>query len=215
MKRLATVLCLTLAALVAREAWAKRTAPRPVSPVVHNGVKYAAPNASGREGRIEARDEKTGEKLWETMIYTVKIDPRLEEDVQWVFITSLAVRDEAILVTNEKNEQYIFDLKTRKVTKANRNANLEPTPQEVDLELTSVLRRHTDVFAANSAGLFHADLATKKWRRLILPETMPIGGTFAQVPENSPFILYRVAKGRVLGNKAHKFGIFVSVRQNT
>jgi hypothetical protein len=51
------------------------------------------------------------------VIYTVKIDPRLEEDVQWVFITSLAVRDEAILVTNEKNEQYILDLGTKTVKK--------------------------------------------------------------------------------------------------
>jgi hypothetical protein len=215
MKRLSLLLGVLLTPVLVSDAWAKRTSPKPVAPVVLDGVKYLAPNANGREGRIEARSEKTGKKLWDAVIYAIRIDPNLEEDVQWVFITGLAVRDNTLLVTNEKNEQYIFDLKTRKVTKANRNANLEPTPQEVDLELTSVLRRHTDVFAANSAGLFHADLATKKWRRLILPETMPIGGTFAQVPENSPLILYRVAKGRVLGNKAHKFGIFVSVRQNT
>jgi acyl-CoA hydrolase len=117
MKSLAMVLCLTLAALVAKEAWAKRTAPKPVTPAIHHGVKYVALNANGREGKIEARDEKTGEKLWQTVIYTVKIDPGLEEDVQWVFITSLAVRDETLLVTNEKNEQYILDLGTKKVEK--------------------------------------------------------------------------------------------------
>jgi hypothetical protein len=89
-----------------------------VAPVVHQGVKYVAPNDNGRQGRIEARNEKTGEKLWDAVIYTVKIDPNLEEDVQWVFISALELRDNTLVITNEKGDRYLLDLTTRKVKKA-------------------------------------------------------------------------------------------------
>jgi hypothetical protein len=117
MKKISMLLCLLLTALIAGQAWAKRAAPKPVAPVVHEGVKYAAPNENGREGKIEARDEKTGKKLWDAVIYTIKIDPNLEEDVQWVFIAKLAIQKNALAVTDEKNEKYLLDLKTKKVEK--------------------------------------------------------------------------------------------------
>lgn len=116
MNKLSIVLGLILMA-IATQAWAKRDEPKPVAPVIHNGVKYVAPNNNGREVKVEARNEKTGEKLWDVVIYKVKIDPNLEEDVQWVFITGLAVRDNVLVMTNEKNEQFTLDLKTRKVEK--------------------------------------------------------------------------------------------------
>ncbi len=99
-------------------------------------------------------------------------------------------------------------------------AAAEPTQEEADLDLTAILRRKADVFAFNSAGLFRAELVAEKWRKLRLPEQMPIGGTFGQVPENSPIILYRVAKPNAIRgekpnadttkNKAKKFGIYES-----
>jgi hypothetical protein len=126
MKKLSILLCLLLAAMIASEAWAKRGAPTPVTPVVHKGVQYVAPNTNGLEGKIEARNEETGKKLWDVVIYTVKIDPSLEQDVQWVFITGLAVQDNTLLVTNDKNEQYILDLKTRKVEKVKKDQKVKP-----------------------------------------------------------------------------------------
>ena len=81
MKRLSVLLALFLTVAITGDAWAKRAAPKPVAPVVHDGVKYVAPNVNGREGKVEARSEKTGEKLWDAVIYTVKIDPNLEADV--------------------------------------------------------------------------------------------------------------------------------------
>jgi len=126
MRRLSVVLCLILTAMIASEAWAKRAGPKAVAPVVHNGVKYVAPNENGREGKIEARNEKTGKKLWDVVVYTIKIDPNLEEDVQWVFITELAVRGNSLLVTNEKNEQFTVDLKTKKVEKVEKDEKRKP-----------------------------------------------------------------------------------------
>jgi acyl-CoA hydrolase len=108
-------------AAMAAEAWAKRGPPEPVTPVVHNGVKYVAPNQNGREGRVEARDAKSDKLLWGVTVYTVPIDPNLEEDVQWVFIAGLALRDGALLVTNEKNQQFVLDLKTKEVKKVEKD----------------------------------------------------------------------------------------------
>ena len=51
------------------------------------------------------------------MIYRIKIDPRLEKDVQWVFSTKLAIHQNTLQVTNEKNEEFTLDLTTRKVEK--------------------------------------------------------------------------------------------------
>jgi hypothetical protein len=115
MKNLSIILCLILVAGFAGKAQAERNPPKPVSPLVHEGVKYVAPLDNPREGRIEARDEKTGKKLWDVVVFTVEIKPNMEEDVQWVFVTTLAVRDNKLLVTDEKNRQYTVDLKTKKV----------------------------------------------------------------------------------------------------
>ena len=117
MGKVSIALSMILAAIIASDAWAKRAGPKSVAPVIHDGVKFVAPNNNGREGKVEARGEKTGEKLWDVVVYTVKIDPNLEADVQWVFITGLAVRGNTLLVTNEKNEQFTLDLKTRKIEK--------------------------------------------------------------------------------------------------
>jgi hypothetical protein len=121
MKKLSILLCLSLTAMIASEAWAKRAAPKPVTPVVYKGVEYVASNKDGRKGKIEARDEKTGKKLWDIVIYTTKIDPNLEEDVQWVFITGLSLHGNSLLVTNEKGDQYNLNLKTKTVEKVKKN----------------------------------------------------------------------------------------------
>ncbi len=97
----------------------------------------------------------------------------------------------------------------------------EPTQEEADLDLTSVLRRKADVLASNSAGLFRAELSTKQWRRLTIPDHMPIGGAFGDVPEDSSLILYSIAKPNLYNfprasigsrskNKAYKFGMYQS-----
>ena len=126
MGRLLVVLCLILAAISASEVWAKRAAPKPVTPVVHNGVKFVAPNLDGREGKVEAINDSNGKRLWDVVIYRIKIDPKLEKDVQWVFITKLAIQQNALQITNEKNEQFKLDLATRKVEKVTKGKKDRP-----------------------------------------------------------------------------------------
>jgi hypothetical protein len=96
-------------------ALAKRAAPVKVEPVVYQGVRYVAPNDDGRRAYIEAWDVRTKKKLWGLTIFTNRIDPKLEEDVQHVFIKTLNVRDGTVIVTSERGKTYRVDLKTRLV----------------------------------------------------------------------------------------------------
>ena len=99
-------------------ALAKRAAPAKVEPVTHQGVRYIAPNDDGRRAYIEAWDVQTKKKLWDLTVFTNQIDPKLEEDVQHVFIKTLRVRDGTLIVTSERGETYRVDLKTKAVTQS-------------------------------------------------------------------------------------------------
>lgn len=94
---------------------AKRAAPKEVSPVVVGAVQYSVP--LWEMGFVVARDTATRKELWRVRVYEVPIDPKLEADVQHVFITSLAVEGGVLIVTNERGETYVLDPATRKVTK--------------------------------------------------------------------------------------------------
>jgi len=70
---------------------AKRAAPVKVEPVIHEGIRYVAPNDDGRRAYVEAWDVETNKKLWELTVFTNRIDPQLEEDVQLIFIKTVSV----------------------------------------------------------------------------------------------------------------------------
>jgi hypothetical protein len=109
-------------------ALAKRAAPAKVEPVIHQGVRYIAPNDDGRRAYIEAWDVQTNKKLWDLTVFTNRLDPQLEEDVQHVFIKTLRVRDGTLIVTSERDETYRVDLKTKAVTQSKRpNKSLQLT----------------------------------------------------------------------------------------
>jgi hypothetical protein len=83
-----------------------------VRPVTVAGVTYVAPGWP--IGVSIAKDAFSNRELWRKRIYTLRYDHRLEQDVQDVFITSLAVRDgNALIITNERGERYVLDLSTR------------------------------------------------------------------------------------------------------
>jgi hypothetical protein len=108
---------------------AKRKPPKKVKPVLHNGIKYTAPNkykqiGNAQIGYVEAWDLESGKKLWEKNIYHVPIKPIMEADVQWIFITELSIEDGNLVVTNEHDEKYILNLETGKVSKYNSRLKL-------------------------------------------------------------------------------------------
>ncbi len=106
------------AVLLSGLASAKRAAPAKVEPVIYEGVRYVVPNDDGRRAYIEAWDVQTDKRLWDLTVFTNRIDPKLEEDVQWVFVDKLSVRDGALIVTSERGKTYQVDLKTKAITQS-------------------------------------------------------------------------------------------------
>ena len=103
-------------------AQAKRTPPQKVIAVEDNEVKYTAPQRESKVhkqagGYIEARDKKTDKKLWELKVYDVKFNPKIEKDVQEVYITSLKVENGKLIVANEAGDEYEVDPKSRTARK--------------------------------------------------------------------------------------------------
>jgi outer membrane protein assembly factor BamB len=107
-------LCILLLGGIA-SSFAKRAAPRTVAPVLADGIRYSAPPEA--MGFVVAAAADSGKELWRMRIYEVRVDPNLESDVQDVFITSLTLKDGALIITNERGEKYALDLKARKVTR--------------------------------------------------------------------------------------------------
>lgn len=98
---------------------AKRVDPPPVPPITLNGVQFTVDNSSpDTMGVVTATDTRTGKKLWEKKLYTVLINPFLEQDVQWVFITKMEIHrptgspsngNATLRVTNERGKTYEVD----------------------------------------------------------------------------------------------------------
>jgi hypothetical protein len=111
---IATAIC-SLLIFTAAPISAKRPPPKVVKPVTVAGVTFSAPGWP--IGIVIATDAPSGRELWRQRIYTVRYDRTLEQDVQDVFITSLKIRGNVLLITNERGERFELDLSTRKVTR--------------------------------------------------------------------------------------------------
>jgi hypothetical protein len=88
--------------------------PSKVAPVVYEGIRYVAPNDDGRRAYIEAQEIQTNRKLWDLTVFTNRIDPKLEEDIQWVFISELSLRDGTLIVKSERGTTYQVDRRTQR-----------------------------------------------------------------------------------------------------
>jgi hypothetical protein len=87
-------------------AEAKRGPAPEVVPLIYKGMKFIAPNSPQKMGYIEAWDIETNKKVWEKKVYRVFINPLMEADVQWVFISSLTIEDGKLVVVNERGKKY-------------------------------------------------------------------------------------------------------------
>ena len=97
-------------------AIAKRSGPLEVKEITIGAVVYSAPHDA--MGFVVATNGETKMELWRVRIYEVKKDPKLEGDVQDVFITSLVKDGESLIVTNEQGKKFRLNLATQKVTAA-------------------------------------------------------------------------------------------------
>ena len=102
---------------------AKRVAPAKVLPVTVGGLRFEAIHwGKARDlgqngGYIAAIDPATDKELWTLKVYDIVYDPKLEGDVQDVFITSISktLFGQKLNIRNEKGRSYIVDPATRAV----------------------------------------------------------------------------------------------------
>jgi hypothetical protein len=118
---------------------AKRKAPPKVQRVVHEGVRYTAPNDDGRRAYVQAWDAASNKMLWEVTIFRNVVTPLLEEDVQHVYIKSMSIQDGNLVLLAEDGRAYSVGLKTRTV-KTVKQAPREKTRANESLQRTAELR---------------------------------------------------------------------------
>src|SRR5262249_44881703 len=64
----------------------------------------------------------------ELTIFRNRIDPNLEEDVQWVFIKGLDMHDGGLLITSESGKTYQVDVNTKAITQSDSLSSPSPAP---------------------------------------------------------------------------------------
>lgn len=106
------VLCLCYSAQV----FASRgQAPALIPSIIYKDIKIAAENSSPENmGIVKAFNANNNELIWSTKVYQVIIDPDIEDDTQWVFISEMKIDGDKLIVVNEKKETYILDPETGK-----------------------------------------------------------------------------------------------------
>lgn len=99
-------------------AHAKRSAPAPVKPVTHKGLRYEAPhwafeNKAMKQngGYIRVVNTKSGKQVCLTQVYATHYEKRLEQDVQDNFITELKVEKGKLVISSEKLPRIMEPLK--------------------------------------------------------------------------------------------------------
>jgi hypothetical protein len=191
---------------------AKRIAPAKVEPVIHEGIRYVAPNDNGRRAYIEAWDGQTNRKLWDLTVFTNRIDPTLEEDVQWVFITSLSLRNDMLVVTSERGKTYQIDLKTRSVTQSDPVSSPSPEavheiPEPVQRAITNGLlaKNYEVAFRLNPSylrGDFNGD---GKIDVAVLVKQRPTGKTGIAIIDGATNMVTILGAGTAIGNGGDDF----------
>ena len=106
-------------------AYAERMAPKPIAPIDHNDVTYSVPHfvqflgdddeQTQNGGYVLARDKKTKRIKWLVQIYVTKYNKFLESDVQDVFITEIKLKDDTLIIKDEKGRNYSLNINTLEV----------------------------------------------------------------------------------------------------
>ena len=92
----------------------KRVPPKPVTPVVFDGIEYSA-RGDGKVGYIAATDIASGKELWTVRVFRIHIRFWMEECVQWIYVSDLKVYNGGLLIQDERSRCYRLDLASRQV----------------------------------------------------------------------------------------------------
>jgi hypothetical protein len=102
--------------LLATSAIARRLPHTPIPPVISDGIRYS-PEENARNHYVVATDASSGKMLWKVRVFHTFIKLWTEIDVQWIYITSLTLAGNTLLVTDERLRCYSIDLTRKRVKK--------------------------------------------------------------------------------------------------
>lgn len=88
----------------------KRSVPKEVQPILIENIKYSC-----SMNEIIATDTLSQNILWKKEIYKVIYDEKMERDVQDVYIDSISLKDNLMIIRNENTEFYSLNIKTKEV----------------------------------------------------------------------------------------------------
>jgi hypothetical protein len=99
----------------------KRVAPPKVAPLSLGSIRievvhWGRSRGLGQNGGyIAAVDPTTGNELWTLKVYEIAYDPKMEQDVQDVFISKMKAERGKLAIWDEKGRRYLVDPNTRTV----------------------------------------------------------------------------------------------------
>jgi hypothetical protein len=123
---------------------AKRAQPPQINPIVKDSVQYYTiphselfyVNGHAKEYyekrhkkylkdqmsdyELVAWDMRKQKTLWTLVIYSIKINDKIEGDIQDICISEMQYKDGKLIIENESNDSFIVDLKTKSITPANK-----------------------------------------------------------------------------------------------
>jgi outer membrane protein assembly factor BamB len=98
-----------------------------VKPIIKEGITYSA-GGDGRTGYVIASEVRTGTELWRANVFHIHINPFVEEDNQWIYISGMKVAGTRLLIQNEAGRCYRLDLAKHSVKKENCSEYLSIKP---------------------------------------------------------------------------------------
>lgn len=101
---------LLILATLSSSALAKRGPIPIVAPIERDGIRYVAPNDDGQREYVQALDILSGKLLQEVTLKRNFIWPWIEGDVQVVFISSMRIEGDMLVITDEKDRVFKYKL---------------------------------------------------------------------------------------------------------
>ncbi len=88
--------------------------------IIIKNIEYKASYEMGnlfQKAYIEARNIETDKIIWKKEIYQITLNPIMEQDVQWVMIIKVEIKDNKLLISNENEQNFLLDLETLEIEK--------------------------------------------------------------------------------------------------
>ncbi len=100
--------------LYTNQVFASRAfAPEKIPPVIYKDIKFVAENSSPENmGIVQAFHVNTDKLIWSKKVYTVKINPNVEEDTQEIYIKEMKIENDKLVIINENQKKYILNPNT-------------------------------------------------------------------------------------------------------